>query len=215
MIERDYIMRMIQMLVQALADIIFLRRKREYPQALEKIRTTSKQLFGVEIDVLRHLSDTQIIDLLCIDPAIGKGRCYAAGMLLKEEAEISEEMNKTEGIAETYLKSLSLLAESGVRNKKSIDAGHDEAIDDLIRKFEGREIPIHILKKVFRYYEVSLRYAKAGTILLRVIDKEPGFLEEGIQFYARLRKKSDDELSKGGLSRAAIDEELNKIADKM
>ena len=215
MIERDYIMRMIQMLVQALADIIFLRRKREYPQALNKIRTTSKQLFGMDMDVLRHLSDTQIVDLLCIDPAIGKGRCYAAGMLLKEEAQISEEMNKTEGIAETYLKSLSLLTESGIRNKKSIDVGQDAAVDELVLKLENREIPIHILKKVFRYYEVTLHYAKAGTILLQVIDKEPGFLEEGIQFYARLRKKSDDELSNGGLSRATIDEELNKIAAKM
>ncbi len=215
MIERDYIMRMIQMLVQALADIIFLRRQREYPEALKKIRTTSKQLFGVDVDALRSLSDTQIIDLLCIDPSLGQGRCFAAGMLLKAEAEISEEMNKTEGIAEMYLKSLSLLAESGVRNKMSFDASQDEAIDDLVRKLENREIPIHMLKKVFWYYEVACQYAKAGTILLRVIDKEPGFLEEGIQFYARLRKKSDDELSKGGVSRAAIDEELNKIAAKM
>ena len=90
MIERDYIMRMIQMLVQALIRIFSFKEKKEYPQALNEIQNASKTLIGVELDVIRRLSDVQIIDLLTLVKDFGGLKCYLAGMLLKEEAEILE-----------------------------------------------------------------------------------------------------------------------------
>ncbi|MGA7160729.1 MAG: DUF6483 family protein [Bacteroidota bacterium] len=84
MIERDYIMRMIRVLVQALERILFLKNAREYPNALDEIQKTSKQLLGVQLDIFLRLSDIQIIDLLSLDIGLGIPKCYAAGILLKE-----------------------------------------------------------------------------------------------------------------------------------
>ena len=64
MIERDYLMRMIQMLAQVLARILFLKNKREYPESIAEIQKASKKILGIEIDVLGRLSDVQMIDLL-------------------------------------------------------------------------------------------------------------------------------------------------------
>jgi hypothetical protein len=76
MIERDYIMRMIQMLVQALIRIFSFKEKKDYPQALNEIQNASKTLIGVELDVIRRLSDVQIIDLLTLVKDFGSLKCY-------------------------------------------------------------------------------------------------------------------------------------------
>ena len=64
MIERDYIMRMIQQLSQALVRILFLKSQKEYPEALSEIRKASRTILGADLDVLQRLSDRQMIDLL-------------------------------------------------------------------------------------------------------------------------------------------------------
>ena len=211
MIERDYIMRMIQMLVQALERILFLKNAREYPEALKEIQKTSKQLLGIELDVLRRLSDIQIIDLLSLDVSLGIPKCHTAGMLLKEEAEILEFQKKGAESTDAYAKSVSLLTETAIHSKEPFKTNYVEVIDFAAGKLKGKDIPVYINKKLFYYYDAAREYAKAEGLLVEVIGKEPSFVEEGIRYYERLRKKSDEELSKGNFSKKEIEEGLNEL----
>lgn len=211
MIERDYIMRMIQMLTQALARIVFRKNAREYPEALKEIQTTSKHLLGVELDVLRRLSDIQMIDLLSLDLALGLPKCHAAGMLLKEEAEILEFQKKESESRDACLKALSLLTETAIRNNGPYDSGHAEAIDFVAGKLKNYGPPVYISKKLFRYYEIAQHYAKARYVLLDILKMEPSFAGEGLLFYARLGKKLDDDLRKGNISRTEIADSVNEL----
>jgi hypothetical protein len=211
MIERDYIMRMIQMLVQALARIVFLKKAREYPEALNEIQKASKTLIGVELDVIRKLSDIQIIDLLSLDVSLGIPKCHTAGMLLKEEAEILEIQEKNAESTDAYAKSVSLLTETAIHSKVPFDTDYAEAIDFAAGKLKGIDIPVYINKKLFHYYETAREYAKAEDILFEVIEKEPSFIEEGIHYYEKLKEKSDEELSDGNFSRKEIEEGMNEL----
>ncbi len=211
MIERDYIMRLIHMLVQALERILFLKNAREYPKAMDEIQKTSKQLLGVELDVLRRLSDIQIIDLLSLDVSLGIPKCLAAGMLLKEEAEILEFQKKNAESTNAYAKSVSLLTEAANQNKERFDKNFAEAIDFAAGKLKGIDIPVYINKKLFHYYEAAGQYAKAEDNLFEVIDKEPSFVAEGIRYYEKLEEKSDEDLSKGNFSRKEIGNGLNEL----
>jgi len=211
MIERDYLMRMIQMLAQVLARILFLKNKREYPESIAEIQKASKKILGIEIDVLGRLSDVQMIDLLSLDASLGIPKCYAAGMLLKENAEI---LSATQGAAEgrdSYIKALSLLTESGIRNKGPFDPAHDKAIDFIAEKLRGSEVPVHTLKKLFCYYELVREYGKAAIILLSVVEKEPSFVKEGTRFYKSLTEKTNKELEDGDFSREEIEAGLKRI----
>ena len=211
MIERDYIMRMIQLLVQALLRILFLKKGEQYPEALNEIQKASKKLVGVELDVLRRLPDTQIIDLLSVDASLGIPKCYAAAILMKEEAEILELQKKTADSIDAYVKSLSLLTETAIHHNASFDSDHAAAIDLVTGKLNGVELPVHIHKKLFRYYEIARRYARAEDMVFEIIEKEPSFVEEGIRFYARLKSKRDGELTEGDLSRKEIEDGLKEL----
>jgi len=213
-IERDYIMRMIQMLSQALAAILFWKRQKEYPKAAGEIRKVSKQLLGIELEVLGKLSDAQMIGLLSLDPMLGIGRCYAAGMLLKEEGEIAVLADRVDEGHAALLKSLSLLAESGLRNRGPFEAAHSAAVDDVIRELEGAEVPVHTLKKLFSYYDLTGQFAKAAPILDRAVELEPGFAAEGSKFYSRLAARIGNDPQEGGLAKEQIEAGLSKYPSK-
>ena len=208
MIERDYIMRMIQMLAQALSRILFLKNQREYPEAIGEIQKASKKILGIEVEVLRRLSDIQMIDLLSLDAGLGIPKCFAAGMLLKEEAEIVSGTKTPGESIDIYKKALSLLTESGIRNKGPFDPSHGKAIDDIAGVLKGGDVPVHTLKKLFCFYELARCYAKAADVLFEVITKEPSFVEEGVRYCERLKQKPDEELGAGNCSRKAIEENL-------
>jgi tetratricopeptide (TPR) repeat protein len=214
MIERDYIMRMIQMLVQVLARILFLKKGEQYPKALDEIQKASKQILGIELEVFRKLSDLQMIDFLSLDVSLGIPKCYAAGILLKEEAEIlAIQKNESESL-DTFVKSLSLLTEVAIHNKSPFDTEHARAIESVAGKLKGKEYPVYVQKKLFRYFEIDGQYREAANMLSEILVNEPSFVVEGIGYYERLQKKSDGELSLGDLPRKDVEDVLTNLRQR-
>ena len=214
MIERDYIMRMIQMLVEALLRIFFFKEKKDYPKALNEIQNASKTLIGVEIDVIRRLSDVQMIDLLTMVKYFGSMKCYLAGVLLKEEGEIFELQEKSAESIDARTKSLSLLTEAALGKGALLTSEHASAADAVAEKLDRATLPVHIHKKLFHYYELVHQFGKAENEVFNIVEKEPGFVEEGLLFYERLGNKSDDELREGNLSRKEIEEGMIELREK-
>ena len=199
------------MLVQVLAKILFFKKGGQYPEALNEIQKASKQILGIKLEVFRKLSDLQMIDFLSLDVSLGIPKCYAAGILLKEEAEILELHGKAVESIDAHVKSLSLLTEAAVQKGNPLDSDHASAVDVVAGKLNEVDLPVHIHKKLFRYYELVREYGKTKDALFEILEKEPSFVEEGILFYERLKKKSDKELTEGNLSRKEIEESLVKL----
>jgi hypothetical protein len=208
MIERDYIMRMIRMLVQVLARILFFKKGEQYPEALDEIQKASKQILGIELEIFRKLSDLQMIDFLSLDVSLGIPKCYAAGILLKEEAEILAIQKKESESLDTFVKSLSLLTEVAIHNESPFDTDHASAIESVAAKLKGKEYLVYVQKKLFRYFEIAGQYGEAANVLSKILVQEPSFVSEGIRYYERLEKKSDEELRRGCLPRKDIEELL-------
>jgi hypothetical protein len=202
---------MIQLLVQVLAKILFFKKGGQYPKALDEIQKASKQILGIELEIFRKLSDLHMIDFLSLDVSLGIPKCYAAGILLKEEAEILELHGKAVESIDAHVKSLSLLTEAAVQKGNPLDSDHASAVDVVAGKLNEVDLPVHIHKKLFRYYELVREYGKTKDALFEILEKEPSFVEEGILFYERLKKKSDKELTEGNLSRKEIEESLVKL----
>jgi hypothetical protein len=181
------------------------------PEALNEIQKASKQILGIELEIFRKLSDFQMIDFLSLDVSLGIPKCYAAGILLKEEAEILDLQGKAAESIDARLKSLSLLTEAAIEKGNPLDSDHASAVDVVAGKLNEVDLPVHIHKKLFRFYELVREFGKAEDVLFGILEKEPSFVEEGILFYERLKKKSDKELTEGNLSRKEIEESLVKL----
>lgn len=211
MIERDYFMRMISILTQMIARILFLKNKMEFPKALQDIKTTSKTLLGVDEELMQRLSPAQIMQLFGSDLTVAVPKSYVAAILFKEEAEVRALMGEEDEPARLYLRSLMLLLDVYEWAKEPIEHDHPQAIEDVLEKLQGFILPTELLEKLFRYRERIGQFDKAENVLYDILDVKPEFKAEGVLFYKRLLEKKDDELSKGGLPREEVTEGMEQL----
>jgi hypothetical protein len=210
-IERDYIMRMINMMIAMLVRMIGYKNNKEYPEALLDIQATGKTLLGIDRTLVDQFSVPQLMQLFGSDLSVAVPKSYVLGVLLKEEAEIRELMSDTTGAEDIYRKSLSLLIETYLSAGEPVEPRHLELTELILERLSRYPHPPEILERIFRYEEAVGRYAKAEDALYALLDTHAEFADEGIRFYERLLRKPDEELAAGNLSRDEVLEGMDSM----
>ena len=203
-------MRMVSMLANMLARIIFLKNRRDFPLALQEIQSAGKTLLGIDSTLIRGCSPRQLRDLLGTDPSLAVPKTYILGLLLKEESEIRAAAGEADESVLLALKSLELLIDAWLEDEKVLAPDHTSAIDGLLAGLSGYALPEELLEKGMAWYEGTGRFDRAEDVLFDIVALIPGFAAAGMQFYRRLLMKSDEDLRAGNLPR---DEVMEGIAD--
>ncbi len=211
MIERDFLMRQISLLVQSLAKVLFYRKAYEYPQAKKEIDAAYKSLLGVSADFVRQFSDVQLLEFFGKDIETLGVKYYILGALLKDEAEIHQYENREQDSLVYFEKSLSLLLSAFNDLGTPIESEHTAKIESVVGQLRSIDISQHIKEKLFLFYESIGKYDKAEDVLFDLVESDSQFVQLGIAFYERLLKISNDELTKGGLPRIEVLDGLNTL----
>lgn len=211
MIERDFLMRQISLLVQSLAKVLFHKKAYEYPQAKKEIDAAYKSLLGVTSDFIRQFSDVQLLEFFGKDVETLGVKYYILGALLKDEAEIHQSENREHDSLAYFEKSLSLLLSAFNDLGTPIEPEHTAKIESVVGQLRSKEMPQHIKAKLFLYYESIGKYDKAEDVLFELVESDSQFVQPGIAFYERLLKISNDELTKGGLPCIEVLDGLNHL----
>ncbi|MHB1686774.1 MAG: DUF6483 family protein [Ignavibacteriaceae bacterium] len=215
MLTKDYLMRMIDTLVKALAKLVFLKDAKDYKTALTEINNMTKEFFGLDLNFVNNISDEQLIDLIGKNELLLPGNCYVFAVLIKEEAELFELQNESQKSLNLYERSLALFVE-GLKNSPTIiEPGHLDKINFVIEKLKVREISIDTEENLLFYYEFSGKFDKAENILYDLMDYDPLYIENGLQFCERLLQKPDEDLIKGNLPRDEVEESLASLREKL
>jgi hypothetical protein len=211
LIERDYIMRMITMLTQFLTRVLVHKRAHEFPQARRELESAYKTLLGITPAIMLQFSDEQLAEMFGNDEDVKVMKCYILGSLMKEEGEILRLEGNTDKSDQMFLSSLSLLLTAFVSAKNEAETGHMDKIDQLRVGLTGAELPAHVKEKLLTYYELTGKYGKAENVLFELIDIDPSWMAQGLLFYERLLKRSDDELTAGGLTRVEVGQGIEEL----
>jgi hypothetical protein len=109
MIQKDFIMRMIQQLTKMLAKILLLKEQGNQKEALIEVENAVRNTIGIDPELLDSLSIESISELfgISMDPSAGSIKCIVTGRLLKEKAEIFSSINDAKS-KEYYHKALGL-----------------------------------------------------------------------------------------------------------
>jgi tetratricopeptide (TPR) repeat protein len=215
MIQRDYIMRMIEQLAIVLKKILHLKQEGKIDEAETEISNIGKTLLGLDIDFLNKFNTAGIIDFLTRSNSFDTGKCIIIAELLKEKGELHDIRKELNESYQCYQKSLDLYLE--VLNKFTEYRQNDffKKITFLTDKLIEYEMPARLQYKLMQYYEMIGDYAEAENILFHLIDNGGiEIVKEGLQFYNRLLAKTDDELKKGNLPRNEIEEGLLALKKK-
>ena len=112
---------------------------------------------------------------------------------------------------ELYSQSLNLLIETYLRFGEPVEPRHLEFTDAVLGKLHGQTLPVDLLERVFRYEEATGRFAEAENALYAIIESAPAFIKEGMLFYERLLRCSDERLAAGNLPRDEVLEGLHSL----
>lgn len=206
---------MISSLARVLAKVMLHKKAKQYDQAMEELQQAGKQLLGMNLLLLSSLSDEELIALLKLGERFDVEKCLAAAELLREQSEIQGLTGNENESARSAMKSLSLFTELVQYEKEALPQEYFEKIESLIQALSVFELPQSIQQKLFRYYELTGSYAKAEDVLFELVEQNASFLQDGIKFYDRLMKKTDDELAKGNLPRGEVKKSANELTKKI
>jgi Family of unknown function (DUF6483) len=216
MIRRDYILRMIEECIQALAQIRSLRHNQRWEEARQAVDAQCEKLAAAGARNLARLSETELLARLAQDQPthIVRARLFVLISLLQEAGEIAAGESRIADAREIGLKALHLLLEVSAQN----DAGEHPAfvprVEALVHSLAGAPLPVRTQIMLMQHYEGTGQLAKAEDTLYSILDatsNDPASLEFGAAFYERILRQNDAMLMAGNLPRDEAEEGLREL----
>lgn len=214
MLQRDYFMRMTQMMTNALVKVIFHKDLKNYEDANLELENAAKNIVGLDLKIIGILSTDDVMRLMKTGDVYA-GKCLISAELLREYGEIHERQNLEDQSRNFYLKSLYLYVEAILSRELPAPAEYFSKVNELIEKLSGMNFPDALSQKLFEYYEMSGQYSKAEDVLFEFVDDDSENVHsKTVSFYKRLKEKTDAELANGNFSREEIESGLQDLRDK-
>ncbi len=211
MLQRDYFMRMTEMLAAVLTKILFNKENKNYEDAEKEIESGAKTIVGLDLKLISVLNAEDVIGLMKSSD-IYAGRCLVSAELLKEYGDILAEKNKSEQSINIYNKSLYLYVEALLTEELPAPESYYPRVNFLIKNLSQSGFSRELILKLIDYFEMSGQYSKAEDLIFEVMDEDAESMEKkALTFYNKLRDKSEEELIKGNLSREEIEESIEEI----
>jgi len=199
MIQQDYIMRMIEQLVQVLAKLLFNKEAKNYNDALNDIDIASKTIVGLDFKLSEELSAKDIKSLLALtkNDSLVSIKLIIIAKLIKEKTEILKLTSPDNPrIIPNYQKAISLYLE-GILNNKNTEIDLSRFYQDVeeIENILKDEINTEIRFNLFKFYDHSGNTAKARKELIKLKEMNyPDIEKVGINFFKKFEKLSEEDL---------------------
>ncbi len=217
MINKDYILRMAEQVGRCLAIILGLRQANRHEEALLYIDELFLQAVGMTSSFINSVTEEMLLHMLSPLEKLDLNKCLWVAALLKAEGEIYEDQGNEKESYYRYLRSLRLFLEAQLHERTLSASDFTVETEEVLQKLQEYELPDTIKSRLFSYYELTSRYAKAEDTLFELLEThhaDPEILQQGIAFYLRLQVKSDSDLEAGELSRDEVKEGLAELKRK-
>jgi hypothetical protein len=207
MMQKDYILRMIQQLSRVLIQILHLREIKDYEGALTYIDDVFKQALGFSSDLITSVPDETLLAMLTSFDVLDIEKCFLVANLLKAEGDIYVDQDDFDTSYYRYSRSLYLFLAILLSASSISDPDIFLEVEGLLDKLEDYELPAEIKNQLFQYFERTGRYSRAEDVLFELLEAdnqenepESSLVDRGIAFYERLLGKKDTELVAGNFS---------------
>lgn len=199
MIQRDFIMRMVQQFVAALLRVINLRTEGQVEEANKAIEQAYRSALGCGSEFIESLSSDEMLNMMR-SGIFSPEQLLIAARLIEEQAAGEEESDSADRLAKSLHLYLGVFAGPG----SIILAEHAERIDLLVERIAVEQLTQQTLLLGVSYYASVGSFDRAESMLFHAADQEPHSSEVvacGRAFYRDLEALPDDRLTGGGLPR--------------
>ena len=216
MIRRDYILRMIEEFIRALARINSLKQGQRWNEAAEALDDEFNRLIGTGAQAAARLSETDLLARLAQDGPTQtvRDKTLLLTTLLKEAGDVATAEDRMEEGRECYLKALHVLLEVLGREDVFECPEFVPRVESLKQALQGTPLSMRTHAMLMQHHERTGEFAKAEDELFAMLDAEPDnerLVEFGSAFYRRLLAQSDTALNDADLPRAEVEEGLKEL----
>jgi Family of unknown function (DUF6483) len=221
MIRRDYILRMIEKIVQVLMGIREKMSEHNEVEAEQMLDQVFRELVGLGPLEVSRLSEMELLALLMKDDPtqVLREKSLLLVALLEEAARLRAAQGHTAESQACRIKALDLLLSIQLQDVDlelpafvpRIGAMHDELSE------AGLQLPLRTLAALWRHYERTGAYARAEDVLFTLLEDEPdnpALRSEARAFYERLLRQSDASLEAGNLPRKEVEAGLAELVTR-
>ena len=209
MIRRDYILRMIEEFIQALARVNALKQDQRWQEAAGVVDEEFQRLIGMGAQAVARLTETELLArIIRGEPTQAvRDKTLMLTALLKEAGDVAALEERAEESRSCYLKGLHLLLETLAHEEVSAFPEFVPRVEMFAAVLRDSTLPLETQALLMQHYERSGEFAKAEDALFAMLEAEPGnagLVEFGASFYKRLQGQSDAALEAGNLPRPEL-----------
>ncbi|MDR0270936.1 DUF6483 family protein [Paenibacillus sp.] len=215
MFRKDYLLQMVEDMVEMVGKVFGLKQQKKYTEALWEIDDLLSKNFRLNSKLLNSLSVEDIIEMSRLGGGIEADKLQSIARLLQEEAGVYLDMgHKEEGLTR-LMKSLHLYLYADLHGADHSMLKLPERVSELKDQVKSYRLPTKTDKLLLEFEEAQGRYDEAENALFRLLDQHELTKEEGLAFYQRLLLRNDEELEAGGLPRAEVEEGKEDLRRKV
>lgn len=209
MFQRDHIVRQIQQMTQALAEVLLLRGRRRYRDALAAIQQTGETYFGLPLKQAAALPYDALAAAVHPNGTLAPEPASVLAELLRQQGACYWETNADAEATACFQHSLHLYLDLFLHAPDFQSPDVIQRIGNLVTRLGLHDVPRPHLRRLFDYYQRLRRYADAENVLF-VLAEEPeaDLREAGRAFYRHLRALPKKDLAEGGLPYPEVHEGL-------
>jgi|GEM_PF-226919 len=229
MFRKDYLLRMMEEMTEAIGKAFTLRQQRKHTEALSELDELMRRQFGMNLNLLNSLPAEDVIEMFRFRGVIEVDNLQQAARLIEEEAYIYQEKGRVEGIDDQekmdaedaalvrLMRALHfyLYALNHGANRELLQM--PERVDGILEQIQEYELPVRTEKQLALYREQQGRYDAAENGWYRLLhlgaEYPVQYEEDAKAFYQRLTELADEQLERGGLPRDEVKEGLAQIKE--
>lgn len=212
MLTEDYLIRMINLAVAALLEIIGLKKKGDLDNALNLIDFSLERLTGMRSNLIKHLEDERLFYVLTRSEQLDTQRLELVADLFREEGDVLAAKNRLDESRDDYARALRYYLETFFNLPEEEWARLQEKIEALVTFLGEDRLDPSAAWPLAGFYEETGAWGRAKDLLERLAaqpDLRESVLPELCAFYRRLLDQPPEQLAGQGLDRARIQQQLS------
>ncbi|GIP24391.1 DUF6483 family protein [Paenibacillus sp. J22TS3] len=206
MLRKDYLLRMVEEMLEAVATVLGARQQKKHTEALWQLDEQFKRHFRLSSDMMNTLSTRDLIELFRTGGVVEVDKLQSAARLMKEEGLIYLDNRQEEAGIIRSIKSLHLFLYAALNGADRSLWDLDTQVRELQTTLKGYVLPLETESLLFEYEESQGRYDWAENSLYRLLEQKAITPAQAEQFYDRLLALNPQQLEEGGLPAAEIEE---------
>ncbi|MDQ0115732.1 DUF6483 family protein [Paenibacillus harenae] len=211
MFQRDYFMRMIEQMTEAVGQILQLRRERKQEEALLVLDELLDKKFRLSSKLIRSLSDEDLLRMMTTNGILESDQLGAIAILIRQEAELHGELGREDESFMLSIKALRLFLRLSLADAETVIVNPNEQVVELLEELRPYELPVHTKRLLAAWHEAEGRYDQVENVMHELLDDSALSAADAADMYRRLLLLDDERLEAGGLPRHEIEQGLREL----